>query len=103
MSIHISYGGITPVVGVSYNLTCNVSDSASVATYRWLKDGEQINTTEQDTLVLPPLNLTDIGNYTCEVEINSTNYSANNIISISALQSKTVPILIIINAQTVID
>ena len=86
VSIYISDGGITPVVGVSYNLTCNVT--ADVTSYRWLKDGQQINDTEGDTLVLPSLDLTDIGNYTCEVEINSTNYSAN--ISISALHSKTV-------------
>ena len=65
-----------PVVGQGYNLFCIAS--INVTGYQWRKNGQIIQEEMQQILVFPSLNLSDAGNYTCEVIINSNNYTADN-------------------------
>ena len=61
----------TPTVGQSYSLTCSVS-GASVTTYQWRKDGSVLQgETTEIRLSFSPLRLSDAGQYTCEVTVNS--------------------------------
>ena len=57
--------------GQNYTLTCSVSRSgASVTTYHWSKNGTMKSETGP-ALSLSPLRLSDAGQYTCEVTVNS--------------------------------
>ena len=66
----ISDGGATPTAGQNYTLTCSVS-GASVTTYQWRKDGSVIQGETTEKLSFSPLRLSDAGQYTCEVTVNS--------------------------------
>ena len=68
---------ISPSLGETYNLTCNVNGADNlnaVITYNWTKDNGtktllKTNTTNYN---FPTFRLSDAGNYTCEVNVNST-------------------------------
>ena len=79
-SIQINGSGYPPLAGEHYNLTCNVSESANVTSYQWKKDGQKILNKTGVILLFPSLLLSDAGEYTCEVEVNSVNYSTNKTI-----------------------
>ena len=68
MTVAVSGDGI-PAAGQSYTLTCSVS-GASVTTYQWRKDGTVLSET-RPILSFSPLRLSDAGQYTCEVTVNS--------------------------------
>ena len=66
--MQISDDGATRA-GQSYTLTCSVS-GASVTTYHWRKDGTVLSEI-RPILSFSPLRLSDAGQYTCEVTVNS--------------------------------
>ena len=67
-TLQISDGGVTPVIGQRYNLTCNIVESISFDyTYNWRKDGAILINESGSTLVFSQLRLFDAGRYTCEV------------------------------------
>ena len=63
-------GDGTPTAGQSYTLTCSVS-GVSVTTYQWRKDDSVIQGQTTEMLSFSPLRLSDAGQYTCEVIVNS--------------------------------
>jgi hypothetical protein len=80
VSIEIIESGGSQVAGQSYNLTCNVSDTTNVTSYQWDKEGESLNEIDK-ILSFPSLNLSNVGNYTCQVrDLNQTiiGISSNN-------------------------
>ena len=85
VSLQVSDGGISPVLGQSYELTCN--SSAIVTGYQWMKDGEILMNERNEVLSFQVLTLSDSGLYTCQVVVQSVNYTANRI----DLQSKLLP------------
>lgn len=61
-----------PVIGESYNLTCNVSEPTNdTLSYQWNMDGEPLDNKSDKILAFPSLNLSNVGNYSCQV-MNST-------------------------------
>ena len=56
-------------MGQRYYLTCNVS-VAIVNTYQWRKNGSLLSETNP-TLIFSYLKLSDAGEYTCEVTVDS--------------------------------
>lgn len=70
--VHISDNGVTPTAGQSYALSCSVS-GASAITYQWKKDGSVLPETEP-TITFSTLRLSDSGEYTCEVTVDSELY-----------------------------
>jgi hypothetical protein len=85
VSIQISDGGIPLVIGQSYNLICDVS--TNVSRYRWKRNGEVMPGEENKFLEFQSLQLSNVGNYTCEVAIGLRSYTAENHKSI-ILESK---------------
>ena len=71
--ISVSDGRTTPVIGQSYNLTCNVSGTTFTA-YQWRKDGSVISDETGATLTFSPLTRSDAGQYSCG---NSELFSNN--------------------------
>ena len=59
----------TPTAGQNYTLTCSVS-GASVTNYQWRKNSTMVSETGP-TLSFYALRLSDAGQYTCEVTVNS--------------------------------
>ena len=74
-------GDGTPTAGQSYTLTCSVS-GASVTTYQWRKDGSVLQGETTEMLSFSPLRLSDAGQYTCEVTVNSMTLTDDVDISI---------------------
>ena len=71
---------ISPVLGETYNLTCNVNGADNlnaIITYYWTKDnGTKTllkSNTKNKNYNFPIFRLSDAGNYTCEVNVSS-NY-----------------------------
>ena len=67
------------MAGQSYNLTCNVSEPATVTSYQWKKEGDRLDALNK-ILIFPLLELFDAGNYTCEVNV-TMNQSTQTIFS----------------------
>ena len=80
--IQISDGGIPPVLGQNYTLSCN--SSANITSYQWMKDGRILMNEVEEVISFNPLTLLDDGNYSCEVDVDSVWYKDNNF----SLQSK---------------
>ena len=73
----------SPTVGQSYTLTCRVHGTDSpVTAYRWMKDGFLLS--QQETLVFSSIRLSDAGQYTCEVNVQSIKYSTVEEITITS-------------------
>ena len=83
-SIQIYYSNYSPMAGELYYLTCNVSESVNVTSYQWKKDGQEILNKAGVILLFPLLLLSDAGEYTCEAEVNSINYSTNRTIMLDS-------------------
>ena len=66
----------TPTAGQSYTLTCSVS-VASVTTYQWRKNVSVIQGETTEMLSFSSLRLSDAGQYTCEVTVNSMTYTSD--------------------------
>jgi hypothetical protein len=81
-SIQIYDSGYLPMAGDQYSLTCNVS--INVTSYQWKKDGQVIPNKTGDVLLFPSLLLSNAGEYTCEVEVNSTINSTNTTIMLDS-------------------
>ena len=71
------------MTGESYDLNCSVSEVA-VTRYRWTKRGNNTYS-NQSLLSFPSLILSDAGEYTCEVEVDSRNYSRMTTITLQSL------------------
>ena len=72
VSVQIIESEGPPVVGQSYNLTCNVSESANnITNYHWKKEGASLINETDKTLAFPSFHLSDAGNYICEVSMES--------------------------------
>ena len=79
VSVRIFDGGTIPAAGQKYSLNCNVSgtenlDPTRSITYRWVKINDtqtHIVGTNSSILSFSFLRLSDAGNYTCEVTVNS--------------------------------
>ena len=69
-------GDGTPTARQNYTLTCSVS-VASVTTYQWRKNGSVIQDETTESLSFSPLRLSDAGQYTCEVTVNSMTHPSN--------------------------
>ena len=82
-------GDGTPTAGQSYTLTCSVS-GASVTTYQWRKDGSVIQGETTEMLSFSPLRLSDAGQYTCEVTVNSMTLTDDKNVVIMSKISKLV-------------
>ena len=81
LSVQITASGGRPVAGKSYNLTCNINISEStnvILSYQWSKNSEPIDSETNKVLVFPFLQLTDGGNYTCEVTVNQSTQTTTN-------------------------
>ena len=76
-------GDGTPTAGQSYALTCSVS-GASVTTYQWKKDGSVIQSETTEMLSFSPLRLSDAGQYTCGVTVNSMTHTDDMSINITS-------------------
>ena len=74
VQLTVSDGGISPTLGRSYTLICNVT--IAVSAYRWRENGIIIDDENGRVLFFPTLHLSDAGNYSCEVEVASTTYTA---------------------------
>ena len=101
VSIQINDSGIPPVVGKEYSLTCDVS--INVSSYQWRKDGEIFPGKTEQVLEFHSLQLSDASNYTCEVVVQSKNYTADNKSVI--LESKvviTITSLILFNSHYIV-
>ena len=85
--VQISDDGATRA-GQSYTLTCSVS-GASVTTYQWRKDGTVLSETGA-TLSFSPLRMSDAGQYTCEVTVNSMTLTDDKNVVIMSKISKLV-------------
>lgn len=76
VSVQIVESGGRPVAGQSYSLTCNVSDPTNVTSYHWKKEQVPLELSTaaatDETLTISSFGFTDIGNYTCEVFLEST-------------------------------
>ena len=72
ISVQISDGNTTQSLGKSYNLTCRCRETTSTF-HHWLKDGRVLNETKP-TLSFRELKLSDAGQYTCVIMVNSTTF-----------------------------
>ena len=66
-----------PILGETYHLICNVTGTdnlCAITTYHWTKDnGTKISLkTNISNYYFPTFRLSDAGNYSCEVNVNST-------------------------------
>lgn len=75
VSVEVTESEVTPTVGHSYSLTCNVP-RANVNSYQWLKQMNDIQS-RASVLSFSPLSLSDAGLYTCIVTVNGRMYSGN--------------------------
>ena len=71
-------GGVTPILGRSYTLTCSVSGT-TFTFFQWRKDGSVISGETGPTLSFSPLRLTNAGGYRCG---NGTLFSNNKVITL---------------------
>lgn len=81
IQITIGDNGALPMVNRSYTLTCYVN-VMTVTTYTWKKNNELLPNEQESTLMFPSLNLSNAGEYTCEVNVLSRIYRANKTISL---------------------
>ena len=71
-------------LGDNHTILCNVSGSTIIQqhiNYKWWHfngtNSKEIEGRDSNTLTLSPLKLTNAGEYTCEVEIDSTEVSSS--------------------------
>ena len=64
VSIEIIDGGVAPIIGERYTLTCGVSGD-SFTTYQWRKNSSVPLHPTGKTLSFTQLKLSDAGSYTC--------------------------------------
>ena len=68
---------IPPVLGETFHLTCNVTGAnnlKTITTYHWTKDNGTRTLLKNNAMIynFSTFRLSDAGNYTCEVNVNST-------------------------------
>ena len=80
----VSTDGKPVTFGDNHTLLCNVSSSINMQqdlTYKWWHfdgtDRKEIKDSNSNMLTLPPVKLKNAGEYTCEVEIGSTEVSSS--------------------------
>ena len=71
--IQITDNGSSQILGEPYSLTCSVIGASNVTSYNWMKN-ETVVTTNQSLSFLS-LGLSDAGQYTCEVIVDSLSYT----------------------------
>ena len=102
MSVLISDGGATRIVGQNYQLTCNVTGAEnfnSVITYRWTKNdgsGQSQVGANSSTLSFTPLRLSDAGSYVCGATVSSS-YLTSDITAMDSLNVRAQCELILIS------
>ena len=72
ITVQIRDNGVTPALGQSYSLACEVSgdnDTIASSAYQWRKNGAAV-INNGSTLSFSALNLTDAGQYTCHVTVD---------------------------------
>lgn len=75
----------SPTVGQSYTLTCRIYGTDSpVTAYRWMKDGTLLSNEAQESISFSSIMLSDAGQYTCEVTVESIKYSTVEEITITS-------------------
>lgn len=83
LSVKIEDSGISQVPGKSYNLTCNVHGPENfnpTFKYQWIKNNGTLTQIRinSSTLIFHSLRLSDIGWYTCNIDVNLTYLSGPN-------------------------
>ena len=75
--VHLTDGGVPPVVGRNYTLVCNVSSAETLddiyinKSYHWMKNNATlVQAVHTDTLSLSPFRLSYTGQYVCEVTVH---------------------------------
>ena len=75
----------SPTVGQNYTLTCRVyGTDRPIAAYQWMKNGIRLTNQIQETLTFTSIMLSDAGQYTCEVTVESVQYSTVEDINIAS-------------------
>ena len=68
--------GVTPVLGASYSLSCQVTGvSSTINTYEWRRDDKVLSETGS-TLSFSSLSQSDAGQYTCQVTVNGMTFTS---------------------------
>ena len=69
-------GDVASVVDAVLTLTCNISGAELITsptiTYQWSRNGAMVSDQTQRTWSLSPLAYSDVGQYSCAVDISST-------------------------------
>ena len=75
ITVTVSTGGVTPIVGAMYSLTCTVIGAESLTdstmTYQWFKDGGVVSDQTVENLSFTSLTFSDAGEYICEATVMS--------------------------------
>ena len=84
--------GGTQTIGESYSLTCTVIGADRLKptiTYQWFQDNIVVSDETQSTLFFSFLDLSDVGQYRCDVTVSSTLLNTS-ITAMSNTQNLTV-------------
>ena len=90
-----SSGGSLSVGQTGFSLTCQVSgtenlNSPITLTYQWWQNGGVVSGQQGHNLSLPLLSLSDAGEYTCSVSVNSSSLSST--VTVNSTNTETVAI-----------
>ena len=89
-----SSGGSISVGQTGFSLTCQVSGTGNLnsptLTYQWWQNGEVVSGQLRDNLSLPPLTLSDAGEYNCSVSVSSSSLSST--VTVNSTNTETVVI-----------
>ena len=76
VTVQIRDNGVTPALGQSYSLTCEVSGASDpVSSYQWRKGDTMLSEAGQ-TLSFSSLSLSDAGQYTCLVTVDGLMFNS---------------------------
>ena len=78
--------GGTFTEGQNHMLICTASGGGSmVYAYMWLKDNSVLSGQTSSTYSFSPLNVTDSGQYSCQVRVGSTTMNTSREVTITVL------------------
>ena len=87
-------GGSLSVGHTGFSFTCQVSGTENLdsptLTYQWWHNGRVVSGQQGDTLSLPPLTLSDAGEYNCSVSVSSSSLSST--VTVNSTNAETVVI-----------